>query len=71
MGRSVNVLVDFNDTKISYLYGLNDQTVVFDKLYTKEGVYYISAMMINITNNQLVKDKMVISVISKIHNIFF
>ena len=68
MGRSVNVQIDFNDTKILYLYGLNNQTVIVDKSYTREGVYYISALMMNNTNNQQVKDNQMINIWKK--NVF-
>ena len=68
MGKKVNVQLDFNDTKILYLYGLINQTVIVDKMYTRAGVYYISAFMMNNTNNQKVKDNQMINIWNK--NVF-
>lgn len=68
MGRAVNVLVDFNDKQILFLNGLKNETITLTKRYLKAGVYNISAIMVNNTSNQEIKDSKQITVKSK--NIF-
>lgn len=64
-GRSVNVIVDFGDSSILNIYGINNQTLRILKKYSKPGVFNISAIMVNNTNNQLIRDNKQISVKSK------